>query len=97
METNGFKNYKADWITVSPKSQSTEPYGCDEIKIIWRHDYEDTAKFFLKKWEKYATYFYIQPAFGQYESANILRAIDYCLAHPECRLSLQTQKLVNFK
>jgi 7-carboxy-7-deazaguanine synthase len=40
-------------------------------------------------------HFYIQPMDGPFLKDNTERAIKYCLQHPEWKLSLQTQKIIN--
>jgi 7-carboxy-7-deazaguanine synthase len=39
-------------------------------------------------------HFFLQPMDGPDREANTKRATDYCLAHPQWRLSLQTHKLI---
>ncbi len=39
------------------------------------------------------THFYLQPIDGPEREANTRAAADYCLRHPEWRLSLQIHKL----
>ena len=39
-------------------------------------------------------HFFLQPLDGPDLAANTRRAIDYCLAHPRWRLSVQTHKVV---
>jgi len=40
------------------------------------------------------THFFLQPMDGPDREANTAAAIEYCKAHPQWRLSLQTHKLV---
>ncbi len=39
-------------------------------------------------------YFYLQPMAGPEFACNVLLAVEYCLEHPQWRLSLQTHKLL---
>jgi len=39
-------------------------------------------------------HFFLQPMDGPDREANTRAATEYCLAHPEWRLSLQTHKLI---
>lgn len=39
-------------------------------------------------------YFYLQPMAGPEWACNVLLAVEYCLEHPQWRLSLQTHKLL---
>jgi organic radical activating enzyme len=41
--------------------------------------------------------FFLQPMDGLEREGNTKLAIDYCLAHPQWRLSLQTHKLVGLR
>jgi 7-carboxy-7-deazaguanine synthase len=40
---------------------------------------------------------YLQPMDGPDLTANTERAVAYCLAHPEWKLSLQTHKLIGVR
>jgi 7-carboxy-7-deazaguanine synthase (Cx14CxxC type) len=92
IETNGTLLPPAgiDWICVSPKA------GADfrltrgnELKLVYPQDAAVP--------ENYAhldfAHFFLQPMDGPDREANTRAAIDYCLAHPQWRLSLQTHKL----
>jgi organic radical activating enzyme len=39
-------------------------------------------------------HFFLQPMDGPAIAENTRRAVDYCLAHPRWRLSLQTHKML---
>jgi hypothetical protein len=39
-------------------------------------------------------FFFLQPMDGPEVARNTRLAVDYCLAHPQWRLSLQTQKIL---
>jgi 7-carboxy-7-deazaguanine synthase (Cx14CxxC type) len=95
VETNGTIEIPEgiDWVCVSPKSHAelTVRSG-SELKVVYPQDadpsqYEDLA----------FEYFFIQPMDGVAQRANIEAAIQFCLAHPQWRLSLQTHKLVGLR
>lgn len=96
VETNGTLNPPAgiDWICVSPKANAPLilTHG-DELKLVYpQNDLlpEKVAKLDFK-------HFYLQPmdtADPNVQSANQQAAIQYCLAHPQWQLSLQTHKLL---
>ena len=39
-------------------------------------------------------HFYLQPMDGPHLEDNTRKAVDYCLAHPRWKLSLQTHKII---
>lgn len=95
METNGTHPVVdgIDWITCSPKGR-TVLRRCNEVKCIFE---EKTAP---DDHGLQADYRYLQPCDvgDATRNAAILKScVDYILAHPEWRLSLQTHKLANFK
>ena len=42
-------------------------------------------------------HFFLQPMDGPEIAENIRRAVEFCLAHPKWRLSLQTHKLLGLR
>jgi 7-carboxy-7-deazaguanine synthase len=80
-----------DWLCVSPKAGATLVVrGGDEIKLVFPQDGADPAEF-----EDLAfRHFFLQPMDGPEREANTAAALQYCLAHPRWRLSLQTHKLL---
>ena len=93
IETNGTRPAPAgvDWICVSPKGGAplTLTHG-DELKLVYPQadlppDGLDGLAF---------THFWLQPMDGAARANNTRAAIDYCLAHPRWRLSLQTHKII---
>jgi 7-carboxy-7-deazaguanine synthase (Cx14CxxC type) len=91
IETNGTLVPPAgiDWVCVSPKAEAelvlTEG---DELKLIFPQADADPADY-----EHLAfAHFLLQPMDGPDALANTKAAIDYCLAHPQWRLSVQTHK-----
>ena len=93
VETNGTQPAPdgLDWICVSPKS--TAPvvltHG-DELKLVYpqadalpeQFEHLDFGRFFL------------QPMDGPDQVRNTQLAVEYCLAHPRWRLSVQTHKVL---
>lgn len=90
-ETNGTRPAPAglDWICVSPKA-GTEVVlrRGDELKLVYPQEGAGPEDFehleFGRLW--------LQPMDGPDREANTRRAVEYCLAHPQWRLSLQTHK-----
>ncbi|MHA1517656.1 MAG: 7-carboxy-7-deazaguanine synthase [Alphaproteobacteria bacterium] len=94
IETNGTLPVlpSIDWVCVSPKAGALlRQRSGDEVKLVYpqdrlRPEEVQTLDF---------THFLLQPLDDGSEDAKHLRAaIDYCLAHPKWRLSLQTHKLL---
>lgn len=102
IETNGTHPLPlgVDFITISPKFEFCDEAelalsGCDELKVVYN------GKNDMSRYEKIkATYRYIQPCDTGDEESNrriIEASVDYVLNHPEWRLSLQTQKIINIR
>ncbi len=96
IETNGTVKLPGgiDWITVSPKgaTQLVVTKG-DELKLIYPQ-----PKALPEKFEELEfTHFFLQPLDEVNGKAHTQSALDYCLAHPHWRLSLQTHKLLNIR
>ncbi len=91
VETNG--TLKApdglDWICVSPKADAelVQTTG-DELKLIYPQDRAAPTRFEGLGFD----HWFLQPMDGPARAANSRAAVDYCLAHPKWRLSLQTHK-----
>lgn len=90
VETNGSLPVPAgvDWVTCSPK---TPPYGInriDELKIVFTPDTDFDA---IAASLPQAKHHFLQPL----SCSNTAQTIDYILAHPKWRLSLQTHKLLS--
>jgi 7-carboxy-7-deazaguanine synthase len=91
VETNG--TLKAppgiDWICVSPKADAPVLQTCgQELKLVYPQIGVDPARFAGLDFER----FYLQPMDGPEREANTQKAVDYCLSHPQWRLSVQTHK-----
>ena len=95
VETNGTVEAPAgiDWLCVSPKGRATvEQRHGDELKLVYPQ-VEDEAQPALFE-ELSFEHFYLQPLYDDNIDANTQAAIEYCLAHPQWRLSLQTHKII---
>jgi 7-carboxy-7-deazaguanine synthase (Cx14CxxC type) len=93
VETNGTLPAPAgiDWICVSPKAGTRVVQRAgDELKLVWPQAGIDPAD--LLAWD--FDHFLIQPLDCADAAAARAAAIDYVLAHPRWRLSLQTHKLL---
>jgi 7-carboxy-7-deazaguanine synthase len=93
VETNGTQDAVAgiDWICVSPKAGAPLRLRAGhELKLVYPQAGIDPADLRALSFD----HFWLQPMDGQDRSANTAAAIDYCLAHPDWRLSVQMHKLV---
>ena len=95
VETNGTIEAPAgiDWICVSPKANAAlrQTRG-DELKLVYpQHEAEAQPERFT---ELGFTHFFLQPMDNAQREANTESAIQYCLAHPLWKLSLQTHKIL---
>jgi len=96
LETNGTLPAPAgvDWICVSPKADADlELTRGNELKLIYPQSGAPP--------ERYAgllfDHFFLQPMDNPERDANTHAATEYCLAHPQWRLSLQTHKLIGIR
>jgi len=96
IETNGTLAPPAgiDWITVSPKAGAplVLKHG-SEIKIVYPQPGVDPADFEALDF----AHFFLQPMDGPGVDRNRSLAVEYCLAHPLWRLSLQVQKYLGIR
>ncbi len=91
VETNGTRVAPRglDWICVSPKARALLALQrADELKLVYpQPDAPPTA---------FETFdcprLLLQPMDGPNRDRNTTLAVDYCLAHPQWKLSLQTHK-----
>ena len=93
VETNGTQEAVAgiDWICVSPKAGAPlRQRGGHELKLVYPQAGIDPADLRALAFE----HFWLQPMDGPDLMPNTAAAIDYCLAHPPWRLSVQMHKLV---
>lgn len=96
IETNGtlLPPDGLDWICVSPKAGA--PLALtrgDELKLVFPQPGAEPERYESLEFRE----FLLQPMDGPEISRNTKAAIDYCLAHPRWRLSLQTHKIIGVK
>ncbi len=93
VETNGTLEAPGgiDWLTVSPKAGAplVQTWG-DELKLVYPQTDLPPEKVAHLEFKL----FYLQPMDGPERALNVRKALDYCLKHPQWRLSLQTHKLL---
>ena len=97
IETNGTKQPPPgiDWICVSPKAGAlplTLTHG-NEMKLVFPQADAMPEKFAALDFR----YFFLQPMDGPDRERHTERAVEYCMANPRWRLSLQTHKLLNIR
>lgn len=101
VETNGTRPAPPglDHVCVSPKADAPLVLTSgDELKLVYPQVQADAQP------ERFASLafraFYLQPldaGDGDETRANTMAALEYCLAHPQWRLSLQTHKLLEIR
>jgi len=83
-----------DWLCVSPKSDvALAVESGDELKLVYPQAKAPPERFESLAFE----YFFLQPKDGAAREANTRDAIDYCLAHPRWRLSIQSHKIIGIR
>ena len=89
VETNGTLPVPAgiDWVTCSPKEPPLAIDRIDELKIVFNGTDPEQIAGLLPQ----AKHHFLQPL----SCSNTEAVVDYILAHPRWRLSLQTHKLIN--
>ncbi|QDU82116.1 7-carboxy-7-deazaguanine synthase [Polystyrenella longa] len=93
IETNGTKLPPAgiDWVCVSPKAGSDfKLTQGDELKLVYPQPEAMPERFAGLDFE----HFYLQPMDGPNTKENTAAAVQYCLKHPQWKLSLQTHKFL---
>jgi 7-carboxy-7-deazaguanine synthase len=96
IETNGTIEppQGLDWICVSPKAGADLLVRRgDELKLIYPQPDASPENFAGLAFERFS----LQPMDGPDVAENTARAIDYCLRHPQWRLSLQTHKTLGIR
>jgi len=80
-----------DWLCVSPKAGAAllQRSG-NELKLVWPQAGLDPQQFEMLAFD----HFFLQAMDGPEQPGNLRRVLDYCLAHPQWRVSLQTHKLL---
>lgn len=93
VETNGTVPAPAgvDWLCVSPKAQAQlVQLSGDELKLIYPQTGFDPGEFAGLGFR----HFFLQPMDGPDRRVNTRLAVEYCMEHPQWRLSLQTHKIL---
>lgn len=83
-----------DWICVSPKADA--PLALErgnELKLVYPQACVAPERFESLAFD----HFFLQPMDGPQREANTRSAVDYCLAHPRWRLSLQSHKIIGIR
>jgi 7-carboxy-7-deazaguanine synthase (Cx14CxxC type) len=96
VETNGTLAPPAGelWLTVSPKAGAPLKLKCgDELKLVYPQTGAEPERYAQLEFR----HFFLQPMDGPEQARNTRLATEYCLAHPNWRLSLQTHKLIGIR
>ncbi len=96
VESNGTQPAPAgiDWICVSPKADADLVLRSgNELKLVFPQEKAPPEKFAALSFDN----FFLQPMDGPDIERNTRLALEYCLAHPRWRLSLQTHKLLGIR
>jgi 7-carboxy-7-deazaguanine synthase (Cx14CxxC type) len=96
VETNGtiLPPDGLDWICVSPKAGSDLVVRRGhELKLVYPQAQALPEAFEGLAFDRFS----LQPMDGPEVAANTARAIDYCLRHPQWRLSVQTHKTLGIR
>jgi 7-carboxy-7-deazaguanine synthase (Cx14CxxC type) len=96
IETNGTIDPPAgvDWICVSPKAGAELVLRRGhELKLVYPQAGAAPEDFAALAFERFS----LQPMDGPDVAVNTARAIDYCLRHPQWRLSIQTHKTIGIR
>jgi 7-carboxy-7-deazaguanine synthase (Cx14CxxC type) len=96
IETNGTLEAPdgIDWICVSPKADANlRIRKGHELKLVYPQAENRPEDFAGLAFERFS----LQPMDGPDIAENTARAIDYCLRHPQWRLSVQTHKTLGIR
>lgn len=96
VETNGtlVAPQGIDWICVSPKAAApVMQISGQELKLVYPQALAMPERFEGLAFEQ----FWLQPMDGPDQAVNTAAAMDYCLAHPRWRLSVQTHKYIGVR
>lgn len=96
VETNGTQLAPdgLDWICVSPKAGAELALKTGhELKLVYPQELAMPDRFAALDFAS----FMLQPMDGPNVYANTQAALEYCLAHPQWRLSIQTHKLLQIR
>ena len=94
VETNGtlIPPDGLDWICVSPKAGAPLVLKSgNELKLVFPQPDAMPTEFEMLEFE----YFFLQPMDGPNLAANTQESLNYCLEHPQWRLSVQTHKVLD--
>ncbi|MFW6278140.1 MAG: 7-carboxy-7-deazaguanine synthase [Halorhodospira sp.] len=93
VETNGTLALPSglDWVCVSPKAGTELAVTAgDELKLIYPQPGAAPERYAHLAFHR----FYLQPLDDAHRAAHVQAALDYCLAHPQWWLSLQSHKVL---
>ena len=96
VETNGTIAPPAglDWVCVSPKAGTElRVHSGHELKLVFPQPGAPPERFADLTFERFS----LQPMDGPELADNCARAVAYCLAHPQWRLSQQTHKSIGIR
>ena len=96
LETNGTIEPPdgVDWVCVSPKAGADLVVrNGNELKLVYPQADAPPAMFVDLAFERFS----LQPMDGPDVAANTERAVDYCVRHPQWRLSVQTHKTLGIR
>ena len=96
VETNGTVPLTEgiDWVCVSPKAGTDLVVRkAHECKLVHPQPGAEPERFIDLDFD----HFFLQPMDGPSRDENTRRVLDYCLAHPPWRVSLQTHKLLGVR
>ncbi len=96
LETNGTLEPPAgiDWVCVSPKAGTElKARTGDELKLVYPQPDAPPDAFVGLAFKRFS----LQPMDGPALADNTEKAVAYCLAHPQWRLSVQTHKVLGIR
>jgi 7-carboxy-7-deazaguanine synthase len=96
VETNGTVTPPngIDWLCVSPKAGAELVVSsADELKLVYPQIGAEPERYAAMDFKN----FFLQPMDGEQLEENTQRAVNYCLKHPQWRLSVQTHKKINIR
>jgi len=83
-----------DWIAVSPKPKTElRQLSGHELKLLYPLEGIEPAQYEHLDFQ----HFYLQPLDSGALGEATAKAVEYCLAHPRWKLSIQTHKLAGFR
>lgn len=83
-----------DWICVSPKAEAGLVLRRgDELKLVFPQANAPPERYASLDFQ----HFFLQPMDSPQRESNTRAAVEYCLTHPQWRLSLQTHKLIGLR